>query len=73
MQARWSSITAPQFPWKRETLDCLPERLPDGDRWRAWSNFDFIDDEDRVSRRVFPDQGVGSTCHPDCTDVDAVQ
>jgi serine/threonine protein kinase len=49
MTARWSAITASQFPWEREALDWLREQLPDGEPWHAWSNFEFIDDEGRVN------------------------
>ena len=49
MTSRWSAITASQFPWEREALDWLRERLPDTEPWHAWSNFEFIDDEGRVN------------------------
>jgi len=49
MKARWSAITASQFPWEREALDWLREQLPDVEPWHAWSNFELIDDEGRVN------------------------
>jgi hypothetical protein len=49
MTARWSAITASQFPWEREALDWLREQLPDVEPWHAWSNFELIDDGGRVN------------------------
>jgi len=34
---------------EREALDFLRDHLPDNEPWRAWSNFEFIDDEGRVN------------------------
>src|SRR6516165_321849 len=46
---RWTAVTEPAFPWEREALDFLRSNLPDHEPWRAWSNFEFIDDEGRVN------------------------
>jgi serine/threonine protein kinase len=46
---RWTAVTEPAFPWEREALDFLRSHLPDHEPWRAWSNFEFIDDEGRVN------------------------
>ena len=46
---RWTAVTEPAFPWEREALDFLRSYLPDHEPWRAWSNFEFIDDEGRVN------------------------
>jgi serine/threonine protein kinase len=46
---RWTVVTEPAFPWEREALDFLRSHLPDHEPWRAWSNFEFIDDEGRVN------------------------
>ena len=46
---RWTAITESEFPWEREALDWLRERLPDTDPWHAWSNFEFIDDDGKVN------------------------
>ncbi|WP_029008644.1 BREX system serine/threonine kinase PglW [Azospirillum halopraeferens] len=46
---RWLTITESPFPWEREALEFLRERLPDQDPWYAWSNVEFIDDEGKVN------------------------
>src|SRR6476660_8700917 len=46
---RWLAISESGFEWEREALEFLRERLPDHEPWRAWSNFEFIDDEGRVN------------------------
>ncbi|MGH7085842.1 MAG: BREX system serine/threonine kinase PglW, partial [Acetobacteraceae bacterium] len=37
------------FAWEREALDFLRQYFPAHEPWRAWSNFEFIDDEGRVN------------------------
>ena len=39
---RWIEITPSEYAWEREALDYLKTRLPDGEPFRAWSNFEFI-------------------------------
>ncbi|UKJ77294.1 NERD domain-containing protein [Azospirillum brasilense] len=46
---RWLTITESPFPWEREALEFLRERLPDQDPWYAWSNVEFIDDDGKVN------------------------
>ena len=46
---RWTAVGPSQYEWEREALDFLRAHLPDNDPWRAWSNFEFIDDEGRVN------------------------
>ncbi|NUB25304.1 BREX system serine/threonine kinase PglW [Azospirillum brasilense] len=46
---RWSAIAESPFPWEREALEYLRERLPDQEPWHAWSNVEFIDDEGKVN------------------------
>jgi hypothetical protein len=48
-QGRWTAVTETSFPWEREALEFLRDRLPDYEPWRAWSNFEFIHDEGRVN------------------------
>jgi hypothetical protein len=40
--SRWTEITSTQFPWEREALDYVRERLPDHDPYRAFALFEFI-------------------------------
>ena len=47
--SRWTSISQSAFEWEREALDFLRKHLPDNEPWRAWSNFEFIDDDGRVN------------------------
>src|SRR5262249_26218058 len=46
---RWTAVSQSAFEWEREALDFLRQHLPDHDPWRAWSNFEFIDDDGRVN------------------------
>ncbi|MDX8506141.1 BREX system serine/threonine kinase PglW [Mesorhizobium captivum] len=46
---RWTAVSQSAFEWERDALDFLREHLPDHEPWRAWSNFEFIDDEGRVN------------------------
>ena len=48
-QPRWTAVSQSSFEWEREALEFVRTRLPDNDPWRAWSNFEFIDDEGRVN------------------------
>ena len=47
--ARWHVIAHSNFAWEREALEWLREHLPDRDPWHVWTNFEFIDDEGKVS------------------------
>ena len=46
---RWHVIAESNFAWEREALDWLRNHLPDRDSWHVWTNFEFIDDEGKVS------------------------
>jgi serine/threonine protein kinase len=46
---RWHVITESGFPWEREALEWLRNQLPDRDPWNVWTNFEFIDDEGKIS------------------------
>ena len=45
----WTTVTESQFPWEREALEFVRERLPDRDPYRAWSNFEFIADDGSIN------------------------
>ena len=47
--ARWHVIAESNFAWEREALDWLRNQLPDRDPWHVWTNFEFIDDDGKVS------------------------
>ena len=47
--ARWHVIAESNFAWEREALDWLRSNLPDRDSWHVWTNFEFIDDEGKIS------------------------
>jgi len=42
MDARWTQVTPSDFPWERDALAFLKERLPDHEPYRAWANFEFL-------------------------------
>jgi serine/threonine protein kinase len=46
---RWHVIAESNFPWEREALEWLRSQLPDRDPWNVWINFEFIDDEGKIS------------------------
>ncbi len=46
---RWTSVTESEYPWEKEALDWLREKLPYADPWHAWSNFEFIDEEGKIN------------------------
>ncbi len=46
---RWVAVGQSSFEWERAALDFIRGNLPDYDPWRAWSNFEFVDDEGRVN------------------------
>lgn len=45
---RWKEISPSEFPWEREALEYVRERLPDHDPYRAWSNFEFIAEDGSI-------------------------
>ena len=47
--ARWIEITPSEHAWEREALDYLKARLPDGEPFRAWSNFEFIAEDGSIN------------------------
>ena len=44
MKDRWIQVTPSEFLWEQEALAFLKERLPDHEPYRAWANFEFIQD-----------------------------
>ena len=46
---RWVEVTESQYPWEREALGYLREKLPDAEPFRAWSNFEFIADDGSIN------------------------
>src|SRR3954451_13332421 len=46
---RWTVVSPSAYEWERKALEFLREHLPDHEPWRAWSNFEFVDDEGRVN------------------------
>src|SRR3954447_11442590 len=46
---RWTSVSQSAYAWERDALDFARGHLPDHEPWRAWSNFEFIDDDGRVN------------------------
>jgi nuclease-like protein len=45
----WKTITPSEFPWEREALEFIRERLPDGDPYRAWTNFEFMGQDGSIN------------------------
>src|SRR5262245_14353963 len=46
---RWTAVAESSFAWEREALEFIRDHLPDHEPWRAWSNFEFVDDQGRVN------------------------
>lgn len=42
MNRGWVQVTPSDFPWERDALAFLKDRLPDHEPYRAWANFEFI-------------------------------
>lgn len=40
-EGRWTTVTESEFDHERRGLESIREKLPDGEPWRAWSNFTF--------------------------------
>ncbi|MFI1422842.1 BREX system serine/threonine kinase PglW [Streptomyces sp. NPDC020731] len=40
-EGRWVAVTESEFEHERRGLEAIRRKLPDGDPWRAWSNFTF--------------------------------
>ncbi|HXH13501.1 MAG TPA: BREX system serine/threonine kinase PglW [Alphaproteobacteria bacterium] len=49
MSQRWMAVADPAFPWEREALTYVRERLPDQEPFRAWSNFEFIAEDGSIN------------------------
>lgn len=45
----WTTVAESSFPWEREALEFVRERLPDREPYRAWSNFEFIADDGSIN------------------------
>jgi len=45
----WITVVESSFPWERDALDFVRAQFPSHEPYRAWSNFEFIDDEGRVN------------------------
>ncbi|MET7942922.1 hypothetical protein [Streptomyces sp. NPDC005302] len=56
--SRWTTVTDSEFDHEFRGLEAIREKLPDGDPWRAWSNFTFTaqaqlcDQQERHMRTV---------------------
>jgi Nuclease-related domain len=46
---RWNTITESPYPWEREALEFIRQRLPDHEPYRAWANFEFIADDGSIN------------------------
>ena len=47
--SRWQAITDSEFPWERDALAFVRDRLPDHDPYRVRSNFEFIADDGSIN------------------------
>jgi hypothetical protein len=56
---RWCAVTESAYPWEREALLLVREHLPDHDPWRAWANFEFVDDQCRRRCKDAPREVTG--------------
>jgi serine/threonine protein kinase len=46
---RWTAVQESEFPWEREALAYVRDRLPDAEPLRAWANFEFIADDGSIN------------------------
>jgi serine/threonine protein kinase len=49
MPQHWIAVTEPAFPWEREALSYIRQRLPAQEPFRAWSNFEFVADDGSIN------------------------
>jgi hypothetical protein len=49
LTSRWITSTESAFPWERDALDYLRDRLPDVEPVRAWSNVEFVSLDGRIN------------------------
>jgi serine/threonine protein kinase len=49
MAQYWMAVTEPAFPWEREALSYIRQRLPEQEPFRAWSNFEFVADDGSIN------------------------
>ncbi len=47
--SHWIEVTPSEYAWEREALHYLKTRLPDGEPFRAWSNFEFISHDGSIN------------------------
>lgn len=47
--SRWKVIAESQYPWERDALAFVRERLPDHDPYLAWSNFELIGQDGSIN------------------------
>ena len=48
MSGRWKAISPSQFPWEQDALDFIQRAMPNREPFRAYSNFEFIADDELV-------------------------
>ena len=59
---RWQAVTDSAFPWERDALAFVRDRLPDHEPYRAWANFEFIADDGSINEvdTVAPEKSSSS-------------
>ena len=45
----WTTVAESSYPWERDALDFVRDQFPAHEPYRAWSNFEFIADDVRIS------------------------
>lgn len=48
MDKNWEQVTPSPYPWERDAIRFIADRLPNHAPYHAWSNFEFIADDGRV-------------------------
>jgi serine/threonine protein kinase len=46
---RWIAIAESAYPWERAALSYVRQRLPEGEPFRAWSNFEFVAEDGSIN------------------------
>ena len=49
MSTNWTTMTESKYPWERDALEFVRQRLPPNEPYRAWSNFEFIADDGSIN------------------------
>ena len=45
----WTAVAPSRFPWEQDALDFIFEKFPASPEYLAWSNFEFIAEDNSIN------------------------